>query len=59
MPGIDLRGTTPLVGWLVDRGQHLTGTQVLDAMTALDAFSVSLIGAFDRFDAVLTPTLAR
>ncbi len=58
VPGIDLRGTTPLVGWLVDRGQHLTGTQVLDAMTALDAFSVSLIGAFDRFDAVLTPTLA-
>lgn len=58
VPGIDLRELTPLVGWLVARGQRLTGPRVLDAMTALDAFSVSLIGAFDRFDAVLTPTLA-
>ncbi|MFJ4219139.1 amidase [Curtobacterium luteum] len=58
VPGIDLAQLTPLVAWLVERGQRLTGTQVLDAMTALDAFSVSLIRAFDRFDAVLTPTLA-
>ncbi|WP_242088179.1 amidase [Curtobacterium sp. DN_7.5] len=58
VPGIDLAQLTPLVAWLVDRGQRLTGTRVLDAMTALDAFSVALIRAFDRFDAVLTPTLA-
>ncbi len=58
VPGIDLTALTPLVGWLVERGRRLTATQVLDAMTALDAFSVALIRAFDRFDAVLTPTLA-
>ncbi|MGN8048501.1 amidase [Curtobacterium sp. 22159] len=58
VPGIDLSALTPLVSWLVDRGRALTGTQVLDAMTTLDAFSAALIGAFDRFDAVLTPTLA-
>nr|WP_220479440.1 amidase [Curtobacterium pusillum] len=58
VPGIDLSALTPLVAWLVARGRRLTGTQVLDAMTALDTFSAELIGAFDRFDAVLTPTLA-
>ncbi|WFR66348.1 amidase [Curtobacterium flaccumfaciens] len=58
VPGIDLAELTPLVSWLVARGQSLTGTQVLDAMTALDTFSAALIGTFDRFDAVLTPTLA-
>ncbi|MFJ3033793.1 amidase [Curtobacterium pusillum] len=58
VPGIDLAELTPLVSWLVARGQALTGTQVLDAMTALDTFSAALIGTFDRFDAVLTPTLA-
>ena len=58
VPGIDLSALTPLVAWLVARGEALTGTQVLDAMTALDTFSATLIGAFDRFDAVLTPTLA-
>ena len=58
VPGIDLAELTPLVSWLVARGRALTGTQVLDAMTALDTFSAALIGAFDRFDAVLTPTLA-
>jgi amidase len=58
VPGIDLSALTPLVSWLVARGQALTGTQVLDAMTALDTFSAALIGTFDRFDAVLTPTLA-
>lgn len=58
VPGIDLDALTPLVSWLVARGRTLTGTQVLDAMTALDSFSAALIGAFDRFDAVLTPTLA-
>ncbi|WP_261974848.1 amidase family protein [Curtobacterium sp. B18] len=57
-PGIDLTELTPLVSWLVDRGRTLTGTRVLDAMTALDTFSAALIGTFDRFDAVLTPTLA-
>jgi amidase len=58
VPGIDLSALTPLVSWLVARGQALTGTQVLDAMTALDTFSAALIGTFGRFDAVLTPTLA-
>lgn len=58
VPGIDLSALTPLVSWLVARGQALTGTEVLDAMTALDTFSAALIGTFDRFDAVLTPTLA-
>lgn len=58
VPGIDLSALTPLVSWLVSRGRALTGTQVLDAMTALDTFSAALIGAFDRFDAVLSPTLA-
>lgn len=58
VPGLDPSALTPLVAWLVSRGQALTGTQVLDAMTALDTFSAALIGAFDRFDAVLTPTLA-
>ncbi len=58
VPGIDLAELTPLVSWLVARGRALTGTQVLDAMTALDTFSAALIGTFDRFDAVLTPTLA-
>ncbi|OII38542.1 amidase [Curtobacterium sp. MMLR14_010] len=57
-PGIDLSALTPLVSWLVARGQALTGTQVLDAMTALDLFSATVIRAFDRFDAVLSPTLA-
>ncbi|WIA98822.1 amidase [Curtobacterium sp. MCBA15_012] len=58
VPGIDLTQATPLVAWLVERGRALTATQVLDAMAALDAFSVGLVRAFDRFDAVLTPTLA-
>ncbi|MFJ3381020.1 amidase [Curtobacterium sp. NPDC090217] len=58
VPGIDLSALTPLVSWLVARGRALTGSQVLDAMTALDLFSSTLIGAFDRFDAVVTPTLA-
>ena len=58
IPGIDLSALTPLVAWLVERGRSLTSTQVLDAMAGLDAFSVALIRAFDRFDAVLTPTLA-
>ncbi len=58
VPGIDLAQLTPLVAWLVERGRRLTGTRVLDAMTALDTFSSALIGAFDRFDAVLSPTLA-
>lgn len=58
VPGIDPARFTLLVSWLVGRGQRLTGTQVLDAMTALDAFSASVIAAFGRFDAVLTPTLA-
>jgi len=58
VPGIDLAELTPLVSWLVARGRALTGTHVLDAMTALDTFSAALIGTFDRFDAVLTPTLA-
>ncbi|WP_144712235.1 amidase [Curtobacterium pusillum] len=58
VPGIDLSSLTPLVSWLVARGRALTGMQVLDAMTALDTFSAALIGAFGRFDAVLTPTLA-
>jgi amidase len=58
VPGIDLSALTPLVAWLVERGQALTGTQVLDAMTALDVFSTTLITAFAPFDAVLSPTLA-
>ncbi|MBT2503359.1 amidase [Curtobacterium sp. ISL-83] len=58
VPGIDLSALTPLVRWLVERGRALSGTQVLDAMAALDVFSSSLISAFGRFDAVLTPTLA-
>ncbi|PZE32282.1 amidase [Curtobacterium sp. MCLR17_055] len=58
VPGIDLSALTPLVAWLVARGQALSGTQVLEAMSTLDTFSTTLIGAFDRFDAVLTPTLA-
>lgn len=58
VPGIDLGALTPLVSWLVARGAALSGTRVLDAMTALDTFSTSLISAFGRFDAVLTPTLA-
>ena len=58
VPGIDLAQLTPLVAWLVERGRRLTGAQVLDAMTALDTFQATLIAAFDRFDAVLTPTLA-
>jgi amidase len=58
VPGIDLAALTPLVAWLVERGQALTGTQVLDAMTALDVFSTTLITAFAPFDAVLSPTLA-
>lgn len=58
VPGLDRAALTPLVAWLVERGERLTGTQVLDAMTALDAFSSSLISAFSPFDAVLTPTLA-
>ncbi len=58
VPGIDLTALTPLVSWLIARGRALSGTQVLDAMTALDLFSTTLIGAFDRFDAVVTPTLA-
>jgi amidase len=58
VPGIDLTRATPLVAWLVARGRALTGTQVLDAMTTLETFSAALIGAFGRFDAVLTPTLA-
>ncbi|MCP1502228.1 amidase [Curtobacterium herbarum] len=58
IPGIDLSALTPLVAWLVERGRSLTSTQVLDAMAGLDAFSVALVRAFDRFDAVLTPTLA-
>jgi amidase len=56
--GLDLALLEPLTAWLVDRGRALTGVQVLEAMAGLDAFSAELIAAFDRFDAVLTPTLA-
>jgi amidase len=58
IPGLDADRLEPLTAWLVARGQALTGVDVLEAMAGLDAFSAALIGAFARFDAVLTPTLA-
>ncbi|WP_291044825.1 amidase [Herbiconiux sp.] len=48
----------PLTRWLMHRGREVPATQLAAALATLSAFERSVIRQFDRFDAVLTPTLA-
>jgi amidase len=48
----------PLTRWLMHRGRELSATQLARALSTLTAFERSVIRQLDRFDAVLTPTLA-
>ncbi|MFB2581789.1 amidase [Herbiconiux sp. P15] len=48
----------PLTRWLMHRGRALSAQQLAAALSTLSAFERSIIRQFDRFDAVLTPTLA-
>ncbi|MCS5721368.1 amidase [Herbiconiux sp. CPCC 203407] len=48
----------PLTRWLMHRGRAVPASQLASALATLSAFERSIIHQFDRFDAVLTPTLA-
>ncbi|WP_209560598.1 amidase [Frigoribacterium sp. PvP032] len=48
----------PMTAWLVRRGRELGARELGAALAGLSAFEQSVIAAFDRFDAVLTPSLA-
>ena len=54
----DLAQVEPITAWLAREGRSLTGTQVLDALSAATVFERETITAFSAFDAVLTPALA-
>jgi amidase len=48
----------PMTAWLVRRGRELGARELGAALAGLTAFEQSVVAAFDRFDAVLTPSLA-
>ncbi|CAN5364120.1 amidase [soil metagenome] len=48
----------PLTRWLVRRGRALGAAELAGALSTLSLFERSVIGQFESFDAVLTPTLA-
>lgn len=51
-------GVEPLTAWLRRRGRELTAVQLAEALAELSRFERRVVGAFSRFDAVLTPTVA-
>ncbi|WP_371741755.1 amidase [Herbiconiux sp. VKM Ac-2851] len=48
----------PLTRWLMHRGRALPTSELVAALATLSRFERSIVRQFDRFDAVLTPTLA-
>jgi len=54
----DLALLEPMTAWLVRRGRELGARELGAALAGLSAFEQTVIAAFDRFDAVLTPSLA-
>ena len=48
----------PGTAWLVRRGRELTARDLGAALAGLTAYERTVVAAFDRFDAVLTPALA-
>ncbi|MCS5734003.1 amidase [Herbiconiux daphne] len=48
----------PLTRWLVHRGRALPASDLVRALATLSAYERSIVRQFDRFDAVLMPTLA-
>jgi amidase len=48
----------PLTRWLLHRGRALPASQLVAALATLSRFERSVIRQFDRFDAVLTPSMA-
>jgi len=49
----------PLTQWLMHRGRAIPASSLAAALATLSAYERSLIRQLDRFDAVLTPTLAQ
>jgi amidase len=56
--GPDLDLLEPITHWLVEQGRALSARDLAEALAGLTSFERSVIRQFDRFDAVLTPTLA-
>jgi amidase len=48
----------PLTRWLVHRGRAIPASELARALATLSAYERSIIRQFDRYDAVLMPTLA-
>jgi amidase len=58
VPDAQLALLEPITSWLVRQGRKLSGDDLSIALAAATAFERSTIGAFEHFDAVLTPALA-
>jgi amidase len=58
VPDSQLDRLEPITSWLVRRGRELRGDDLSIALDAATAFERATIGAFEHFDAVLTPALA-
>ncbi|NQX26950.1 amidase [Microbacteriaceae bacterium VKM Ac-2854] len=56
--GEQLDRVEPLTRWLIGEGRRRTAREFSAALQVLSAYERSVIAAFDRFDAVLTPSLA-
>lgn len=57
--GAELDLLEPLTRQLLERGRALSSRELLTSLSALTAFERSVIAQFSRFDAIMTPTLAR
>ncbi|MCK9796146.1 amidase [Isoptericola sp. 4D.3] len=49
----------PLTRWLIERGRQVPARELAEALRALTAFERRLVAQLSRFDAVVTPALAR
>lgn len=56
--GEQLEQVEPLTRWLIGEGRRRTALEFSVALQTLAAYERSVIAAFERFDAVLTPSLA-
>lgn len=56
---LDAETVTPLTAWLRDRGRSLGAADVVRALSALHRLTRPAAVLAERYDAVLTPTLAR
>lgn len=48
----------PLTRWLRETGRRVSGTEYAQALTGLQRLEVEISEAWDRFDLIVTPTLA-